>query len=70
MSSIYHTFFVLGLTALIGIQSNDEQLAMIKSSDSALPVIRSSIEKRTFQEKKTIRICVFGSYGFFSTDKE
>ena len=38
--------------SFIAIQSTDEQLAMIKSTDPTLPVMRSQIEKCTSPRKE------------------
>jgi hypothetical protein len=60
----YILFFYINLFISIAIQSTDEQLAMIKTSDRTLPVIRSQIEKCIFQKSKT-KFCFFLNLFFF-----
>lgn len=47
-------FLFINLISSIAIQSTDVQLAMIKSSEPALPVTRSQIEKGIFSSKNKI----------------
>jgi hypothetical protein len=51
---LYHNLFQINLISFIAIQSTDEQLAMIKTNGSTLPVVRSNDEKRIFQKYQNL----------------